>query len=102
MGVTTMNALAPVGAQALVPTNLDEAIKFAKAMSMAKAVPEHLQGDIGSCLLVVEQAMRWRMSPFAVAQCTSNIKGKLMYEGKLVASVIETSGEIEGRFDYKF
>jgi hypothetical protein len=46
--------------------------------------------------------MRWNMSPFAVAQCTSSIQGKLMFEGKLVAAAIETSGAIEGHFDYVF
>lgn len=56
---------------ALVPQNMDEAIRLARAMAEAKMVPKHLQGDVGSCLMVVEQAMRWGMSPFAVAQCTS-------------------------------
>jgi hypothetical protein len=87
---------------ALVPTNMDEAIRLARAMADAKLVPKHLQGDVGSCLMIVEQAMRWRMSPFAVAQCTSSIGGKLMYEGKLVAAAVESSGQIEGHFDYKF
>ena len=45
---------------------------------------------ISTCLVVIEQAMRWGMSPFAVAQCTSSIGGKLMYEGKLVAAAVES------------
>ena len=52
--------------------------------------------------MVIEQAMRWGMSPFAVAQCTSSIGGKLMYEGKLVAAAIESIGAIEGHLEYKF
>jgi hypothetical protein len=81
---------------------MDQAIRLAQAMSSAKLVPKHLQGDVGTCLMVVEQAMRWGMSPFAVAQCTSSIGSKLMFEGKLVAAAVESSGAIEGGFDYKF
>ncbi len=87
---------------ALVPQNMDEAIRLARAMAEAKMVPKHLQGDVGSCLMVVEQAMRWGMSPFAVAQCTSNIGGKLMYEGKLIAAAVESSGAIQGHFDFDY
>lgn len=97
-----MGALVPVGASALVPTNMDEAIRMAKAMADAKLVPKHLQGDVGSCLMIVEQAMRWNMSPFAVAQCTSSIGGKLMFEGKLVAAAVESSGAIEGHFNFDY
>jgi len=87
---------------ALVPQNMDEAIRLARAMAEAKMVPRHLQGDVGSCLMVIEQAMRWNMSPFAVAQCTSNIGGKLMYEGKLVAAAVESIGAIQGHFDFEY
>ena len=97
-----MNAIVPVGVSALVPNDMDQAIRLAQAMASAKLVPKHLQGDAGSCLMVVEQAMRWGMSPFAVAQCTSSIGGKLMFEGKLIAAAVESCGAIEGGFDYAF
>lgn len=92
-----MNALTP-----LMPSDMDQAIRLAKAMSSARMLPKHLQDDVGTCLMIVEQAMRWGMSPFAVAQCTSSIGGKLMFEGKLVAAAVESSGTIEGHFDYGF
>jgi len=96
-----MNALVPAGDHnALMPANLDDAIRLAKAMASAKLVPEHLQSDVGSCLLVIEQSLRWKMSPFAVAQCTSVIHGRLMWEGKLVAAVVESSGALAGRLRY--
>jgi len=95
-----MNAIVPVGTTALVPQTMDEAVRLAKIMSQAKLVPKHLQGDIASCFMVVEQAMRWRMSPFAVAQCASNINGKMMYEGKCIAAAVKSMGAITGNFDY--
>lgn len=99
-----MNAITevPVATTALVPTDMDQAIRLAKAMSTAKMLPKHLWDDVGTCLMIVEQAMRWNMSPFAVAQCTSSIGGKLMYEGKLLAAAAESVGAIDGHFDYEF
>ena len=99
-----MNAITevPAATTALVPTDMDQAIRLAKAMSTAKMLPKHLWDDVGTCLMIVEQAMRWNMSPFAVAQCTSSIGGKLMYEGKLLAAAAESVGAIEGHFDYEF
>src|SRR6185437_11744430 len=44
---------------------------------------------IANCFLVVNQAVRWGMDPFAVAQCVSVVHGKLCYEGKLIAAIIE-------------
>ena len=87
---------------ALVPTDANGAMQLANIMATGKLVPAHLQKSPGDCLMVIEQAMRWGMSPFAVAQCTSVIQGKLMFEGKLVAAALQSSGILSGRLDYKF
>jgi hypothetical protein len=71
-------------------------------MAKASLTPQHLHGKMADCFLIVEQASRWQMSPFAVAQCTSCIQGKLMYEGKLVAAVINARGDLEHRLDYEY
>tara|TARA_R110002126_G_scaffold2345_10_gene13517 strand:- start:249 stop:1004 length:756 start_codon:yes stop_codon:yes gene_type:complete len=81
---------------------MDQAIALAEMMARSKLVPRHLQGSVGDCFLVVEQATRWRMSPFAVAQATSVIQGKLMYEGKLVAAAVHTCGATSTRLDYDY
>ena len=52
--------------------------------------------------MVVEMAMRFGMSPFAVAQCTSVIQGKMMLEGKLVAAALHASGALKTRLDYVY
>lgn len=87
---------------ALVPTDASGAFKLAEMMSTGKLVPSHLQRSPGDCLMVIEQAMRWGMSPFAVAQCTSVIQGKLMFEGKLVAAAIQSCGILSDRLHYEF
>lgn len=42
-----------------------------------------------NCFLIVNQAVRWGLDPFSVAQAVSVVHGKLCYEGKLVAAVIQ-------------
>ena len=89
-------------ATSLVPHNMDDALRLAEFMARARTVPKHLHDSPGDCLMVIEQAMRWGMSPFAVAQATSVISGKMMYEGKLVAAAVETSGAIVGQLAYEY
>ena len=100
--LATRDQPSPANAGSLIPRSLPEAMRMAEIMANARMVPKHLQGDVGSCFMIVEQAQRWNMSPFLVAQCTSNIGGKLCYEGKLIAAAITSTGGIIGEFDYEF
>lgn len=100
-----MNAIVTAAAtsgSAMIPTDMGAALRLAEMMSTSRLVPAHLQKSPGDCLMVVELAMRFRMSPFAVAQCTSVIQGKMMLEGKLVAAAINTAGVLEDRLAYDF
>lgn len=54
----------------------------------AKLVPLDPTEIVSNCFLVVNQAVRWGLDPFAVAQCVSVVHGKLCYEGKLIAAVL--------------
>ncbi|NHN85770.1 hypothetical protein GOB93_14125 [Acetobacter musti] len=94
------NALTAAGGFSI--DGMQGAMQLAKAMSAAKMVPQHLQGSPGDCLMVIEQAMRWQMSPFAVAQATAVVRGKMTFEGKLIAAAVQTSGVLEGRLNYEF
>lgn len=101
-----MNALVPTNhspspMNAMIPRSMGEAIQLAELMSRGKMMPEHLR-NTGDALMVIEQAMRWQMSPYAVAQATFSIKGKLLFAGTLVAAAIEHSGAITGLMDYQF
>ena len=98
-----MNALTPTGGNApLLPRDMNAAMQLATMMSQGKLVPAHLQRSPGDCLMVIEQAMRWGMSPFAVAQSTSVIQGKMMFEGKLVSAALHSSGILTSRLEYEF
>lgn len=97
-----MNAIVPANpGSPLMPQNLDQAMRLAEMMARGKMVPDHLRNP-ADALLVIEQAMRWGMSPFAVAQCTSVIQGKLMFEGKLVGAAVQSSGLLSSRLSYDF
>lgn len=80
----------------------DRLHRVAEMMATAKLVPEHLQGSVGDCFMVVQQAYRWRMDPFAVAQKTFVVSGKLGYEGQLVAAVVNSRAPIVGRLSYEY
>ncbi len=92
----------------------DHMWRIAKVMATGSLIPETLRthkvsGNIvplppevtaANCFLVVNQAVRWGMDPFAVAQCCSVVHGRLMYEGKLVAAVIQTKSKVRLRYEY--
>jgi hypothetical protein len=70
-------------------------------MARSKLLPEHLR-NVADAFLVIEQAGRWHMSPFAVAQATAIVKGKLCYEGKLVAAALHSVGALKTRLAYTY
>lgn len=77
-------------------------MQVAEVMSQAQLVPKHLQNKPADCLLVVEQARRWNMSPFAVAQETYVIAGKLLFGGKLVTAVINSRAPVKSPLRFTF
>ena len=70
--------------------------RVATMMAKASLVPAHLQGKVSDCFLVVAQSFRWGMDPFSVAPHTFVLSGKLGYEGKLIAALVNASGRLEG------
>lgn len=79
--------------------------RIASVMAGSSMVPDQLRGDtdnqtLANCFLVVNQAVRWGMDPFAVAQCVSVVHGKLCYEGKLLHAVIEAKLGIRLKYEF--
>lgn len=75
--------------------------KTAMAMGTSTLCPKHLRANdpketIGNCLRVVNQAYRWNFDPFAVADSSYVVGGKLGYEGKLVAAVVNARSDMVG------
>lgn len=94
-GNTAMMLYAPGRLQALV--------NFAEMMAKsAITVPDHLKGKPSDCLAIAMQALRWNMDPFAVAQKTHVVSGRLGYEAQLVNAVVQQSNAIRGAFRYEY
>ena len=107
-----MNEIETVGQQAMTtgtasmlmnPGAMEALYRFAEAMaSSTVTVPDHLRGKVGDCMAVAMQAAQWQMNPFAVAQKTHVVSGRLGYEAQLVNAVVQNSGAIRGSFHYEF
>lgn len=93
---------APPSHGPLLPTTIPEAIQVAELLSRSRVIGDHLRGSVADCFLIVNQARLWRMDPFALAQGTSFIHGKMMYEGKVVAAAIHSVGNLSKRLDYEY
>lgn len=75
--------------------NYEHMMRIATVMGRASLIPDHIRGNteeqtIANCFLITNQAVRWGMDPFAVAQSCFLLHGKLGYEGKLVTAMIES------------
>lgn len=82
---------------------MDRMMKMAEILARGKAtVPAHLQNNIGDCMAIVLQAAQWNMDPFAVAQKTHLVSGKLGYEAQLVNAVVITRAPVTGRPQYEW
>lgn len=85
------------------PSALNALVSFAEMMSKSLVtVPDHLRGKPADCLAITMQAAQWRMNPFAVAQKTHLINGKLGYEAQLVIAVLQATGTIVGAPVYEY
>lgn len=93
------------------PSIFQQLVAISSQMAHTSLIPESLTKDKSgvfpiekiqaNCFLVAEQAHRWGMSPFAVAQAASVVYGRLMWEGKLVAAVIEANAGVRLSYTYE-
>jgi hypothetical protein len=85
------------------PAHMQSLVGFAEMMAKsALTVPDHLRGKPSDCLAIAMQAAQWGMNPFAVAQKTHVVSGRLGYEAQLVNAVVQASGAIVGAFSYEY
>lgn len=83
--------------------NLDRIERIAVRMAEGRmTVPEYLRGNVGDCMAIAMQAMLWNMDPFAVAQKTHIVSGRLGYEAQLVNAVLQNSGAIHNAPAYEY
>jgi len=78
------------------------ALKLAETMATAKTLPKHLTGSPGDCLRVVELALRTNQSPYALADKTFLVGGKIAFEGQLCAALLNASPILAKRLSYEY
>jgi hypothetical protein len=90
------------------PVMYDHIERIAKMIAFNRFCPAHLaKGNtpeqiVATCFRIAAQAVRWKVDPFALADETYEVRGKLGYQGKLVASIINARAGLDGRLDYTF
>lgn len=83
--------------------HLDKLMRIAEFMAAGRmTVPEYLRGNVGDCFAIAMQAMLWNMDPFAVAQKTHIVSGRLGYEAQLVNAVLQRSGAVRDEPTYEY
>lgn len=85
----------------LLPQNMEQLFAFGEMMSKSGILPSHLKTK-EACIAVTLQSLQWGLSPFAVAQKTFVISGKLGYEAQLIMAVINVSGALKDPFEFKW
>jgi hypothetical protein len=101
---TTSQSDLSIGTAATImnPAALQALVAFSELMAKSGVtVPDHLKGKPADCMAVAMQAAQWGMNPFAVAQKTHIVSGRLGYEAQLVNAVIQASGAIVGSPHYE-
>ncbi|GAA4493629.1 RecT family recombinase [Pseudaeromonas paramecii] len=78
-------------------------MSLAEVMATGKAtIPQEYRNSPGDCLAVVMQAVQWGMNPFAVAQKTHFVSGKIGYEAQLVNAVITALAPTKDRLHFEW
>ena len=88
----------------LMPRDLRDAVKLAEFMAQAEGmVAPFLIGRPETCLGIIDLAMRWGMSPFAVAQKAYQARdgGQINYEAQLVHAAVLTSPALATRLSHE-
>lgn len=81
--------------------------RIASVMASASLIPDHIRTGseheaAANCFLIVNQAVRWNMDPFALAQHVYILHGKLGFEGKVIAAAINSDPQMTAPLEYEF
>lgn len=84
-------------------SNATEVMEYARMMSVSgSAVPKHLRGQPGACLGIIDDAMRYQMSPYALARQSFFVNDNLAYMAQAIAAIILRWAPLKERPDIKF
>lgn len=116
---------APVVSQKIIVTDavpmLDTGMfehmqRVAMVLATSPLLPDHLRGAkrgdvvtvyekekiVANAFLVVNQAVRWMMDPFALAAESYVVGGKLAFQGKVIQALVNKRAGLKSRLSYEF
>ena len=83
------------------PATMDEAWRFAQALSESEMVPERYMGKPRDCLVVLDLAARLGSSWLAVMQHVYSVHGRVGMESALVTALVNQSGMFVNPLEYE-
>ena len=75
--------------------------RVSKMYATSQFVPECYRGKLADCIVAVSMAAALDVNPVMFLQLTYPVKGKIGFEGKLAAALVNTSGQFEQPLDYE-
>ncbi|EFL88336.1 recombinase RecT [Ahrensia sp. R2A130] len=92
-----------VGSSGLTFQNAGQIMEYAKMMAVSgSAVPKHLRGNAGACLGIVDDALRFQMSPYALARKSYFVNDNLGYEAQVLAAIVISRSPLRERPNVNF
>ncbi len=85
----------------LMPTSLDEAWRYAQALSRTQFVPATYRGKPDDCLIAIDMAQRLGVAPLMFLQNTYVVHGKPGMEAKLVIALVNNSTLFTDPMEYE-
>ena len=85
----------------LRPSNLEEAWRYAMALSRSAFVPATYQQKPDDCLIAIDMAQRLNVAPLMFLQNTYVVHGRPGMEAKLVIALVNASGLFVDPLDYE-
>lgn len=94
----TVTAVMAVGEAGITFATAGEVMEYAKMMATSgSAVPQHLRGQPGACLGIIDDAMRFKMSPYALARKSFFVNNNLAYEAQVLAALVIARAPVKQR-----
>jgi hypothetical protein len=79
----------------LVPTTMDEALKYAEMISKSSLVPDVFKGKAPDILIAVQMGMEIGLKPLQALQNIAVINGRPTLWGDAVLAIVKASGTVE-------
>lgn len=86
----------------ILSANMGGLYRMARMYSESTIVPKHYQNSHSNCFIALQTALRMKIDPMMYMQNSYIVHGRPGIEAKLAISLMNTSGKIKGRLQFKY